>query len=304
MKKIIVKEKSKDQRLDKFLTEEFISYSRGEIIRNVKAGNVLVNDKEVKPSYILRPGDVINSKVKTQKSKLITSSSLNIKVIYEDENVIVIDKPVGIQIHPDSKENKNTIVNWLMATYPEVRRVVDGSSTGRLRPGIVHRLDKDTSGVMVIARNMEFYKELQKLFKSRKVTKKYIALVYGKLNNKKGVIDKPIARAATYKKQTVAGRKTMTKIREAVTEYKVIKEYKNTSLLEVIPKTGRMHQIRVHLFSIGHPVVGDKLYKLKKIKPIKASRQMLHAQSIKFKLFDKKYYFSSELPRYFVHNQA
>ncbi len=256
----------------------------------------MVNGKGVKPSYKLCRGDKIKSKIKNQKSKLISNPNLKIKIIYQDKNVIAINKPAGVRIHPDSKEKLNTVVNWLIYKFPEIKSVHDNSPDVRLRPGIVHRLDKDTSGVMVIARNKKSFGELKKLFQTRKITKKYIAVVYGKLKEKIGIIEKSIARAGNYKKQVIAGRKTKTKIREAVTHYKVIKEFANYSLLGVTPKTGRMHQIRVHLFSIGHPIIGDKLYKLKNIQRIDASRQMLHAESLKFNLFGSNYSFSSKIP--------
>ncbi len=327
MKTVTVKKVNAGERIDKFLKREFFSLgmTRGEIIKNIKAGSILVNNKKVKPSYKLCPKDKIISnfpaspaggqflppqrdpaRAVTISKKILPNSKIKIKVIYQDENLIVVDKPAELQVHPDHNEKKNTLVNWLIAKFPEVKDVVytkyipsiydADTNEARLRPGIVHRLDKDTSGVMVVARNQKTFEELKKLFKEHKVEKKYLALVYGILKNKKGVIEKPIARAGTYKKQVIAGRKTKTKIREAVTHYKVFKEFNNYSLLEVTPKTGRMHQIRVHLFSIGHPIVGDKLYKLKNIKSIPAPRQILHAQSLKFKLFGKNYSFSSLPP--------
>lgn len=321
MKNIIIsKKKNTSIRIDKFLVREFFSLgmTRGEIIRNVKKGNVLVNSKKAKPSYKLKADDKITFPSPPPslegRGGLVLNSNLKIKIIYQDKNIIVVDKPAGIQVHPDHNEKKNTLVNWLIYKFPEIREVIDvpsyirsidGVHTAdpRLRSGIVHRLDKDTSGVMAVARNMKAFQELKKLFKEHQVEKKYLALVYGILKNKEGVIEKPIARAATYRKQVIAGRKTKTKIREAVTEYKVLKEFNNFSLLEVMPKTGRMHQIRIHLFSINHPVIGDKLYKLKNIKLIQAQRQMLHAEQIKFKLFGKNYSFSSPIPNDFQKTQ-
>lgn len=297
-------------RLDKFLVKEFFSLSRGEIIRKIKSSQILVNNKNAKPSYILRQNDKVIHKPSDEKNALVENKKLNIEVIYQDENIIVINKPAGIQVHPDNRENENTIVNWLIYKFPEIKNVYE-SPKNLFRPGIVHRLDKDTSGVMVVARNINAFLELKKLFHDHKVEKKYLVIVYGKLNKKSGTIEKPIARANNYKKQAIAGRKTKTKIRAAVTHYQVIKEFDNYSLLEVTPRTGRMHQIRVHLFSIGHPVAGDKLYKLKsKTKPsdkkrlnIEISRQMLHAERIKFKLFGKNYSFSSPVPEDFQKTQ-
>lgn len=300
MKKIIVNIKNSGIRIDKFLAKEFFSHglTRGEIIRSIKEGNTLVNAKKIKPSYVLKENDVIEVNIEKRHKKIIPNPKIIIKKIYKDENIIVIDKPAGISVHPGSAEQNNTLVNGLIAKFPGLENIHDNMGDSYLRPGIVHRLDKETSGVMVIAGNMKSFEELKNLFKFGKITKKYIALVHGKLKEKSGVIKKPIARAATYKKQVIAGRKTKTLIRPAITEYKVIKEFANTSLLEAIPKTGRMHQIRVHLFSIGHPVAGDKIYKLKKQKSLD-SRHLLHAQSLKFDLFGKHYSFSSPLPRDF-----
>src|SRR4030042_4536032 len=178
---------------------------------------------------MLRQGDKIISNFQFPISnKILPNSKIKIKVIYQDENIIVVDKPAGLQTHPDNNEKKNTLVNWLIAEFPEVKDVVytkyissiyDADTNGSgFRPGIVHRLDTGTSGVMVIARNQKAFEELKKLFKEHKVEKKYLALVYGILKNKKGAIDKPIARAGTYRNKVVAGRKTKTKTREAVTE--------------------------------------------------------------------------------------
>ncbi len=300
MKKIIINENNKGIRIDKFLVKEFFSLglTRGEVIRNIKDGSILVNNKKVKPSYKLNENDQITATIKKQKNKIIPNPKIETKITYRDENIIVVDKPAGISVHPGSTEQDNTLVNGLIYKFPELENVHDNIGDSYLRPGIVHRLDKETSGVVVIAGNMKAFEELKNLFKFGKITKKYIALVHGKLKEKSGVIEKPIARAATYKKQVIAGRKTKTLIRPAITEYKVLREIDHYSLLEVIPKTGRMHQIRVHLFSIGHPVAGDKIYKLKK-QEVFASRHLLHAQNLKFNLFGKHYSFSSLLPRDF-----
>ncbi len=302
MKKISVTKINAGNRLDKFLAREFFSLglTRGEIIRNIKSGNILVNKNKVKPSYQLRLNDEIRFKIQDTKSELVKNQNLKIKIIYQDKNIIVIDKPAGTSVHPAKADEKNTLVNFLVYKFPEIKNVHDNTKDSYLRPGIVHRLDKDTSGVMVVARNIKAFQELKNLFKEHKVEKKYLALVYGKLKDKKGVIEKPIARAATYKKQVIAGRKTKTKIREAVTRYKVIKEYQNYSLVEAMPKTGRMHQIRIHLFSIGHPIVGDKIYKTKRRDiPQGVARQLLHAKSLSFKLLGKQYNFQADLPEDF-----
>lgn len=315
MKKIIINKNNAGVRLDKFLKQEAflnLEVTRGEIIRKIKNGEVLVNDKKTKPSYILKENDEIRYKIPASpaggqetRNKLIPNPNIKIKIIYQDKNIVVVDKPAGVSVHPAKSDEKDTLANFLIYKFPEIKNIHDDSEDSYLRPGIVHRLDKDTSGVMVVARNQKTFEEFKKLFKEHKVEKKYLALVYGKLENKEGIIEKPIARAATYKKQVIAGRKTKTKIREAVTRYKVLKEYENYSLVEAMPKTGRMHQIRIHLFSIGHPIVGDKIYKTKRMAiPQGVARQLLHAKSLSFKLLGKQYNFQADLPQDFRRAQA
>ncbi|GBE16987.1 ribosomal large subunit pseudouridine synthase D [bacterium BMS3Abin15] len=317
MRELIVKSEQSKQRIDKFLVRELFSYTRAEIVRNIKNGNILVNGKKAKPSYKLKGSDiiVIPSPLSSPggRGRLKPNPEVKFEVIYKDRDIIVVDKPAGLKTHPINYDDKNSLINGLIAKFPEIKNISDpstrlaktsprrtSSEQADLRPGIVHRLDKDTSGIMIVARNQESFNELKKLFKERKITKKYLAVIHGKLKSKKGIIEKPIARAGNYKKQVIAGRKTKTKIREAVTEYKVLKEYKDYSLVELTPHTGRMHQIRIHLFSLDHPVVGDDKYKLKKtIKPKNVSRQLLHAKDLEFKLWSKKHSFQTELPEDF-----
>jgi 23S rRNA pseudouridine1911/1915/1917 synthase len=299
MKKLLVKKEDANERIDKFLRKEIFlnqNKTRGDIIRHIKSGNILVDDKIIKPGYLLKEGQKIKINIKKEKAGIIPNKKISLSIVYQDKNIIIVNKPPGISVHPSNPSEKNTLVNFLTYKFPEIKTVHDNSRDAYLRPGVVHRLDKDTSGVIIIARNQKAFEELKKLFQEHKIEKKYLALVYGKLENKKGKIEKPIARASTYRKQVVAGKKTQTKIREAVTEYSVIKKYANCSLIEVIPKTGRMHQIRVHLFSIGHPIIGDSLYILKKYKKTKTARQLLHAQELNFKLFDKTFSFQAPLP--------
>lgn len=294
---IVVNKKNAGKRLDKFLKKEVFfneKITRGEIIRQIKNRNILVNGKKVKPSYILKENDVVTEHItRNLEQKLIPNSKIKLEIIYQDKNIIVVNKPAGLQAHPDFHEKNNTLVNALIAKFPEIKNV--GDEPG-LRPGIVHRLDKDTSGIIVIARNQKIFLELKNKFKNREIKKKYWAVVWGKLMSP-GIIDKPLARATNYRKQVIAGKKTKTKTRKAVTEYKIIKIGNDFSLLEVFPKTGRTHQIRVHLASIDHPIVGDKLYKLKRAKSnTGASRQLLHAKSLEFELGGRGYSFSAEIP--------
>ncbi len=295
MKKITISPKNSGQRIDKFLTQEFFcnEKSRGEIIRLIKEGKVIVGRKKIKPSYVLKEGDEVEVKETKKNSKIKPNEKIFFEVIFKNDDFIIIDKPAGLAVHPVDFESEDTLVNGLVAKFPEIENVGDDP----LRPGIVHRLDRETSGVMIVARNQESFELLKKSFKNREVQKKYLALVWGNLEKKKDTIKKPIARSSDYKKQVIAGKKTKTKVREAVTEYEVKNRFPNFDLVEARPKTGRMHQIRVHFFSIGHPVVGDKKYKLKKISDSSSpKRQLLHAKEIRFFLRGKEYSFQSELP--------
>lgn len=307
MMKIAIDDKQAGGRIDKFLKHGAFfdaSGTRADIIRLIRQEKVTVNGKPAKPSYVLREGDEISidGDISVYKGTVSARADMKIPVMHEDENLLVIEKPAGIQAHPDAHEKGNTIVNWLMAEYPEIKDVHDDSAGAILRPGIVHRLDRDTSGVMVIAKNMKTFNALKKLFQDGKVSKTYLAIVHGRPEQKKGSIDKPLAKAANYKRQTIASGRTRTTIKGAVTEYEVVKEFAEYSLVEARPKTGRTHQIRVHLWSIGHPVVGDDLYKPKDASKmaIKAKRQLLHAAQLSFSLGGKDFDFDSRPPSDFM----
>lgn len=298
MKKIIINKDDAGKRIDKFLAMEFFSMSRSEIAKNIKNSKALVNSGETKPSYILKENDIIEIDFAIEKEELVANPKIKLDIIFENPNFIVLNKPAGIQVHPSPNEKENTLANGLIVRYPEIANVHDDSTGAEFRPGIVHRLDKETSGLMLVVKNMETFEELKKMFQERKISKKYLAIIYGKIKGKKGEIRKPIARSTKYDKQVIAGSKTKTKIRPAITAYKVIREFGNCSLLEVFPKTGRMHQIRVHLASVGTPVVGDKIYwpKFLKRKFIPCARHLLHAEQLKFELFGEKFSFQAKMP--------
>ncbi len=215
-----------------------------------------------------------------------------LNIVYEDKDVVVINKPAGLIVHAAREGQKNTLVDQLLNYFPAIKNVGDDS----LRPGIVHRLDKDTSGLMVIAKNQKTFEFLKEQFTERKVDKKYLALVHGKVKDDKGVITKSISFSRKNHKKRSALLDSRSK--KAWTEYKVLKRFDNYTLLEVQIKTGRTHQIRVHLASIGYPVVGDQQYKFKRqITPAKLNRQFLHAFYLKFKLPGGKIRkFESDLP--------
>ena len=296
--KIIITKQDSGQRIDKFLKKEiFLNLTRGEIIRKIKNNEILMNNKKVKPSYILKENDVLDIKCETHNAKLVSNSEINLQIIFQDENIVVVNKPAGLKVHPVNFQESDTLVNGLVYKFPEIENVGED----KLRPGIVHRLDKDTSGVMVIARNQKTFEKLKKKFQEREVEKKYLAIVCGHLENKEGKIEAPIARAMSFKKQKVAQGKTRGKIRPAVTFYKVLKNLGEFDLVEAQPKTGRMHQIRVHLAYLGYPVAGDEKYARKEYKNLpKAKRQMLHAKELKFNLERKDYAFSAKPPADFA----
>lgn len=207
-----------------------------------------------------------------------------IKILYEDDDVLVIDKPAGIAVHDDALGNqKNSIVDWILKKRPKMKDVgeVDGDV---LRPGIVHRLDKDTTGILVLAKNQKTFYFLKKQFKDKTIKKVYQAIVYGNLKNSSGIIDRPIGRSRSDFNFKATGSQARGELREALTYYKVLERFDGYSLLELRPKTGRTHQPRVHLKSLSHPIVCDSIYAegLPCLKGLK--RQALHALSIEFRL--------------------
>ena len=223
---------------------------------------------------------------------------IQLKIIYENRDFIIIDKPADLTVHPVKPEQNNTLANGLLAYCPEIKNVGDNP----LRPGIVHRLDKDTSGVIAVAKNNQSFEYLKKQFAERKVEKQYLALVVGKVKDRKGTITKSIGQSKKdhKKRSALFGKKS----KPAWTEYEVLEYYqcpagKQYTLLKATPKTGRTHQIRIHLASIGYPVAGDKQYKFKRQPcPKNLSRQFLHARHLKFETTNGKMMeFKSELSR-------
>ncbi len=212
------------------------------------------------------------------------------KIIYEDEDFIAVNKSAGLLTHPTEKSDEPTLVDWLIEKYPEIKKVGDfqiDSGQANLRPGIVHRLDKDTSGVLLVARNQKAFEFLKEQFKNRKIKKKYVALVCGRLKSKEGVIDLPIGKSKKdFRRKTSRG-KLAGVIRDAVTEYKTKEIFPDYTLVEAYPKTGRTHQIRVHFREIGHPVVCDRIYGFKNAScPSALGRQFLHANFLEFESLD------------------
>ena len=212
---------------------------------------------------------------------------MNLSIIYQDNDIVVVNKPAGISVHKGIAEKGETLADWLAEKFPEIKKVGDEPE---LRPGIVHRLDKDTSGVLVAARNQKSFEFLKNQFQKREVVKKYLALVEGNFKNDlptgqagNGVIALPIGRSASDFRKKLASDSAKGELREAVTEYKVLERFPNHALVEAYPKTGRTHQIRVHFKAIGHPVVCDHLYGGKRMTcPFGLARHFLHANFLEF----------------------
>ncbi len=238
--------------------------------------------------------------------KLEPDSSIPLNIIYEDKDIIVLNKQAGISVHPSVNEPRGTLANALIARYLEIKNVGEDL----LRPGIVHRLDKDTSGLLVVAKNQKTFEFLKKEWQEGRVIKKYLALVWGHPKEKGEIVSELTRSLKDFRKRMVvrparlnsrSGGPEKQKNKEvkgkmAITEYKVIKKFRDFSLIEVYPKTGRMHQIRVHFASLGHPVIGDKIYGKSKEKPEGLTRQFLHAFYLKFSLPAGPLAFEADLP--------
>lgn len=287
-------------RLDVFLQTRFLDFSRAWIQKLIKRGLAKVNSRTAVPSLKLKTGQIVSFEPELPPEiSLEPDLTLGpkIKIIFEDDDLLVIDKPAGLSVHPSASEPKGTLVNWLMAHCPAIKSVGDQLAEGNIRPGIVHRLDKDTSGVMVVAKNQKTFNWLKKQFQTHQVIKKYLALINGSPAQNTGTIKLNIIRSKsdptknTVTKSTTAGR-------PAETRWQVLHRYPDHALLEVTPKTGRMHQIRVHMKALGWPVAGDKKYGLDKRKdPKNVGRMFLHAEYLSFTMpSGEKFSFHAPLP--------
>ena len=281
----IIEPQHAGKRIDAFLAEE-LAISRGIIQKHIKTGDILVNSKACKPNHRLESGDSVFIPDMTIKPKTAVSPQKihQLHILFENDDVLVINKPAGLIVHPqDETSQEPTLVTALLAHDPAIAHVGENP----LRPGIVHRLDKDVSGVMVIAKTQEAFNALKEQFQHRDVYKEYITLVYGKLPKDHDIIDMKIARSKA--RGRMVARPNSQEGKEAKTEYNVTQRFKNHTLAHVILHTGRTHQIRVHFRAIDHPIVGDKLYKktyMKHIRPIPLDRIFLHAYELRFRLLD------------------
>ncbi|MGB8952479.1 MAG: RluA family pseudouridine synthase [Candidatus Aminicenantales bacterium] len=283
----------KGQRLDVYLTQKIDELTRSQVKKLIGQDKVIVNGEPSKSSRILREGDRIEFEFQMTERAGINPENIPLKILYQDPHFLVIDKPAGMIVHPGAGAREGTLVNALLFHFPEIRGL--GAEE---RPGIVHRLDKETSGVMVVARTLKAYISLRQQFKKREVRKIYLGLIVGRMPLKEGRISWPIGRHVKHgQKISVKTRKP----KEAETYYSVRKEFDGFSLLEITPVTGRTHQIRVHFSTAGHPLAGDRLYGRRPpdLSPVKFPRLFLHAHCISFRhpLTDNWLEFCSPLPR-------
>jgi 23S rRNA pseudouridine1911/1915/1917 synthase len=263
------------ERLDKVLAAYFEDLSRVQVQDLIREGMVTVNARPVKAAYRIEGGETVRVKIPVPEADQGPKpEAISLELLYENDHVAVIDKPAGMVVHPAFSHKSGTLVNAVLARWPEIAQFSPPD-----RAGIVHRLDKETSGVILVAKTSEALEELRAQFKGRAVEKRYIGLVEGLPQTPQGLIDAPIGRDPHQRKRMAVTRDG----REAVTEYHVLETYAHHSLLEVFPKTGRTHQIRVHLAFIGCPVVGDNVYGPRKQR-IKMKRHFLHAAAITFTL--------------------
>lgn len=267
-------------RLDKFLAESLPEISRSQLQRDIEAGAVKVNGQVVdSPKFVVRSGDKVAYKKLPEKAR--PTKPVPLKTLYNNHGLLIIDKPAGLSVHAGAGVKGDSLADILLYTFKDIRVVGEEG-----RAGIVHRLDKDTSGVILIALTQEMYEYLKDAFAERRVKKDYIALIYGHISNKHGVIDTPIGKSKTdFRKYTA---KNMLLAKPSLTEYWVLEYLDDYTLIRVRLHTGRMHQIRVHFLSQGFPLAGDRLYgtkaSLKKSGEIGLSRQFLHASKIEVQL--------------------
>lgn len=292
MQEIIVQDGEENVRIDSFVSNKISDLSRTMIVKLIESDNIKVNGKSQKPSYKIQAGDKISIEIPEVKEVDLKAQDIPINIIYEDDDIIVINKEKGMVVHPAEGNWDGTLVNAIMAHCKDSLSGIGGE----LRPGIVHRLDKDTSGILIIAQNDKAHINLSEQIKNREVKKKYIALVRGIVPENEATINMPIGRSTKDRKKMEVTKNG----KEAITHFKVLKRYGKYTLLEVKIDTGRTHQIRVHLAEIGYPVVGDMVYSNGK-NEFGVVGQMLHAQSLDFKhpTTGKKMHLEAELPEYF-----
>lgn len=292
MNRKIVKKEDENIRIDTYLAKQVDDISRVTVQRLIKEGKILVNNKKIKTSYKVQENDEIIIENEEPKEITLKAQKIPLEIIWEDNDIIVINKPKGLVVHPANGNPDGTLVNAIMAICKDSLSGIGGE----IRPGIVHRLDKDTSGIIVVAKNDKAHINLSEQIKNHEIEKTYIALVRGNVKEQEATIDMPIGRSPQDRKKMAVVKSG----KKAVTHFKVLKRFRNYTLLEVKIETGRTHQIRVHLSQIGYPIVGDDVYSSGK-NEWGIQGQCLHAKSLKFKhpITGKEMYLEARLPDYF-----
>lgn len=280
-------------RLDKAIAELDSDISRMMIQKLIQEDKITVNGKKEKASYKVKINDKIDIEFDEPKESKLKPEEIPLDVIYEDSDIIIINKEKGMVVHPGNGNPDGTLANAIMARCKDSLSGIGGE----IRPGIVHRIDKDTSGIIIVAKNDKAHIDISEQIKQHKTKKTYLALVRGIVKENEATINMPIGRSQKDRKKMAVDKKG----KEAITHFKVLKRFKENTLLEVVIETGRTHQIRVHLSYIGYPIVGDYTYSNGKNK-FGVEGQMLHAYKIKFKhpSTGKEVEFKAELPKYFL----
>jgi 23S rRNA pseudouridine1911/1915/1917 synthase len=265
-------EEQKNLRIDKFLSEQLPDQSRSYLQKLLKEGNVTVNEKTVKANYKVQLSDTVKLELPEPECPDILPEDIPLDILYEDEDVLIINKPKGMVVHPSAGHYTHTVVNAVMFHCKEHLSGINGV----MRPGIVHRIDMDTTGAIVICKNDMAHQSLAKQLKDKTNTREYVALVHGNIKEDSGTIDAPLGRSKVDRKKQAVVKDG----RNAVTHFEVLKRYGDYTLVKCVLETGRTHQIRVHMKYIGHPLVGDQLYGPRKT--LGNSGQFLHAEKLGF----------------------
>ena len=292
MKEYIVSQEEKGKRLDTYIPSVDTDITRTSAQRLIEDGNILVNGKNAKVSYKIQENDKISVEIPEQKQIELKAQNIPIEIIYEDSDIIVVNKPKGMVVHPANGNPDGTLVNAIMAICKDSLSGIGGE----IRPGIVHRIDKDTSGLLIVAKNDNAHVKMSEQIKNHEVKKTYIALVRGVFKENEATIDMPIGRSTSDRKKMAVNKNG----KNAITHIKVLKRFDKYTLLKVNIETGRTHQIRVHLSHIGYPIVGDYTYSNGK-NEFDVIGQCLHAQKLEFKhpITQKDMCLEAELPQYF-----
>ena len=292
MKEYIVNQEEKGKRLDTYIPSVDTDITRTSAQRLIEDGNILVNGKNAKVSYKIQENDKISVEIPEPKQIELKAQDIPIEIVYEDSDIIVVNKPKGMVVHPANGNPDGTLVNAIMAICKDSLSGIGGE----IRPGIVHRIDKDTSGLLIVAKNDNAHVKMSEQIKNHEVKKTYIALVRGVFKENEATIDMPIGRSTSDRKKMAVNKNG----KNAITHIKVLKRFDKYTLLQVNIETGRTHQIRVHLSHIGYPIVGDYTYSNGK-NEFDVVGQCLHAQKLEFKhpITQKDMCLETELPQYF-----